>query len=596
MSLFSELRRRNVFRVALLYLVASWMILQVADVGVSLLGLPDWTGRFVFLLLVIGFPLVVFFSWAYEITPEGVRREKDVEPDASMTAVTARKLNVAVVVLLLLALGGMVADRLIPKDTVSVTSAAADASDPAFRSEQSIAVLPFVNMSADAENEYFSDGLSEELLNLLARIPELQVVARTSAFSFKGSNASIPEIASKLNVAHVLEGSVRKSGENIRITAQLIKASNGYHLWSKSWDRKLTDVFAIQDEIAAAVVAALKVTLLGEAPHARVTDTRAYELYLQSKALANLSTKESLEAAALLLNDALAIDPDYAKAWIELGTVQTNQAGQGFVPRKIGFERARISTERALQIEPDNAHALSGLGWIATVHEWDFSKAAQLLRKARKLEPGNVSVLNTAAMLAGTFDQNDQQISLLEAAIELDPFAMNALSNLTIAYLYAERFADAAERLDDMRAIEPNSFWVANGEGWLTLLDGDSEAALVKFTDFGGSVGNWGRVFALHDLGRDDEIDEAIQVFLDAGGRPSQLAAIYAHVGDHDKAFAEFENAYEMRDDWLMEIRQWPFVASLYPDPRWEALLQKIGISDADAERIGNWFAVLQAR
>ena len=588
MSLFSELRRRNIFRVALLYLVASWMILQVADLGVLLLGLPGWTGRFVFLLLVIGFPLVVVFSCAHEITPEGIRREKDVEHDASMTADTARKLNIAVVLLLLLALGGMVVDRLIPEVTVSASSAAAEAPDPAFRSEQSIAVLPFVNMSADEENEYFSDGLSEELLNLLARIPELQVAARTSAFSFKGSNASIPEIASKLQVAYVLEGSVRKSGENIRITAQLIKASNGYQLWSKSWDRKLTDVFAIQDEIAAAVVSALKVTLLGEAPHARVTDVRAYELYLRSKAIANLSTKESLEEAALLLNDALAIDPDYAKAWTELGTIQINQAGHGYVPRKIGFERGRISNERALQVEPNHARALSGLGWITMYREWDFSKAAQLLRKARELEPGNVSVLNTAAMLAGTFGQHDQQISLLEAAIEFDPFAMSALSNLSIAYLNTGRFSDATERIDDMRAIEPNSFWVANSEAWLTWFNGDSEAALEKFTDFGGSVGNWGRVFALHDLGRDDEIDEAIQVLLDTGGRPSQLAAIYAYVGDHDKAFAEFENGYEMRDDWLIEIRQWGFLESLYPDPRWEALLQKIGISDADAERIGN--------
>jgi TolB-like protein len=588
MSLFSELKRRNIFRVALLYLVASWMILQVADTGVSLLGLPGWTGKFVFLLLVIGFPLVMVFTWVYEITPEGIRREQDVEHDASTTDATARKLNIAVVVLLLLALGGMVADRLIPEDTVTANSAAVEAPDPAGPSEQSIAVLPFVNMSADDDNEYFSDGLSEELLNLLARIPELQVAARTSTFIFKNSKASIPEIASNLQVAHVLEGSVRKSGENIRITAQLIKASNGYHLWSKSWDRKLTDVFAIQDEIAAAVVAALKVTLLGESPHARVTDAHAYELYLQSKALANVSTRESLEKAALLLNDALAIDPDYAVAWSELGTIQINQVGLGFVPRQIGFERARTSIERALQVEPDNAPAISGLGWIAMYHEWDFSKAAQLLRKARELEPGNVSVLNAAATLASTFGQRDQKISLLEAAIELDPFALNVLSNLAIAYLNAGRLDDAAERIDDMRAVEPGSFWVTNAEAWLTWFRGDSEAALVKFTDFGGDIGNWGRVFALYDLGRDDEIDEAIRVFLDAGGRPSQLAATYAYVGDHDKAFAEFETAYAMRDDWLIEIREFGFLESLYPDPRWEALLQKIGISDADAERIGN--------
>ena len=572
MSFFEELKRRNVFRVGIAYLIVAWLTLQVTDIVVPILELPDVFDRGVLLLLAIGFPFALIFAWAFEMTPEGVKKEKDVDRAVSITQHTGRKLDFIIIGVLTVAVAIFALDKFVWTESVA---------------PKTIAVLPFVNMSADEENEYFSDGLSEELLNLLARIPELQVAARTSTFSFKGSNASIPEIASKLRVAHVLEGSVRKSGENIRITAQLIKASNGYHLWSKSWDRKLTDVFAIQDEIAAAVVAALKVTLLGEAPHARVTDVHAYELYLQSKALANLSTKESLEEAALLLNDALAIDPDYAKAWNQLGTIQINQAGHGYVPRKIGFERARISKKRALQVEPNNARALSGLGWIAMVHEWAFSKAAQLLREARELEPGNVGFLNAAAVLSGIFGQHDQQISLLEAAIELDPFAMSALSNLTIAYVETGRLVDAAERIDDMRAIEPNSFWVANGEAWLTWISGDSEAALERFTDFGGSVGNWGRVFALHDLGRDDEIDEAIQVFLDAGWRPSQLAAIYAYVGDHDRAFAEFENAYEMRDDWLTEIRHWPFLKSLYPDPRWEALLQKIGISDADAEQIG---------
>ena len=309
MSFFTELKRRNVFRVALLYLVASWLIIQVADTGISLLGLPEWTGRLVFLLLLIGLPLVVVFSWAYEITPEGLKREKEVERDVSITHETARKLNTAVIVLLLLAVGGMIADRLIPEQAQDAPSVA-DASEGTGPTEQSIAVLPFVNMSADPENEYFSDGLSEELLNLLAKIPELQVAARTSAFSFKDSDAGISEIADTLNVAHVLEGSVRKSGDRIRITAQLIKGSDGYHLWSRTWDRTLIDVFAIQDEIAAAVVDALKVTLLGELPHASVTDTRAYELYLQSKVFADMRTAESYERAALLLTEALDIDPD----------------------------------------------------------------------------------------------------------------------------------------------------------------------------------------------------------------------------------------------------------------------------------------------
>ncbi|MDH3988259.1 MAG: hypothetical protein OEV34_03975 [Gammaproteobacteria bacterium] len=587
MSLFSEMKRRNVFRVALLYLVTTWLVIQVADVGISLLGLPLWTGRLVFLLLAIGFPLVMVFSWAYEITPEGLRKEQDVERDESITADTARKLNTAVVVLLVLALGGMVADRLIPEEAATVQTAALEEPTAAGPSAQSIAVLPFVNMSADEGNEYFSDGLSEELLNLLAKVPSLQVAARTSTFTFKGSDASIPEIANELHVAHVLEGSVRKSGDDIRVTAQLIKASDGYHLWSETWDRRLTDIFTIQDEIAAAVVSALKVTLLGELPHARVTDPRAYELFLRSKAAANLSTEEGFEQAALLLNDSLAIDPEYAEAWAELGTVQINQTGQGFVPRDIGFGRARASNERALQIEPNHARALAGLGWIAMYHEWDFSKAAQLISKSVKLEPGDASVLNTHAVLMGIFGQAKQSISISEDALERDPFAMSVLSNLSISYLNTGQLGEAANLIDRMRVVEPNSYRVRNNDAWLTWFKGDAEAALDRFTETGGPAGYWGRPFALYDLGRDDEIDDAIQALLNVGGRPSQVAAVHAYRGDFDQAFTAFDQAYAEKDGWLIQIREFKFLEPLHADPRWEQLLQRIGISDADAERIG---------
>ena len=305
MSFITELKRRNVIRVGLLYVVASWLIIQIADTGVSLLGLPLSAGRLVFLLLALGFPLVLLFSWVYELTPDGLKKESELDRGRSTSTTTTRRLDAAVIVLLLLALGGLIADRLVP-DVSQPPSAVVPA--------RSIAVLPFTSISADEENEFFSEGLSEELLNLLARIPELRVAARTSAFSFRGTDADIEEIATKLNVAHVLEGSVRKSGSAIRITAQLINASNGYQLWSSSWDRNLTDVFAIQDEIAAAVVDALKVTILDEIPTVRVTDPEAYSLYLQSKPHADRSSKEGFEEATNLLLQALAIDPEFTAA------------------------------------------------------------------------------------------------------------------------------------------------------------------------------------------------------------------------------------------------------------------------------------------
>ena len=587
MSLYSELKRRNVFRVALLYVVASWLLLQVTDVGISILDLPGWAGRFVFLLLVIGFPLVMVFSWVYEITPEGIKREKEVPVDDSIVAETARKLNTAVIVLLLLALGGMIADRLIPEGRPGESVLTADDTDATDLPELSIAVLPFADMSPDSSNEYFSDGLSEELLNLLAKIPELQVAARTSAFSFKGSNADIRDIAEKLQVAHVLEGSVRKSGDKIRVTAQLIRASNGYHLWSDTWDRELTDIFAIQDEIAAAVVDELKVTLLGDVPRARVTDPRAYELYLQSNALANLVTREALEESVLLLNEALAIDPDFAAAWAALGTRQTNQISRGFLSREVGAERARLSNQRALEIDPINARAMSGLAWIAMYFEWDFAKAAELIDKARALESGSVRVLNTAAALSGSFGRYDKQIPLLESALERDPLALNVLHNLAIAYSNNGRLEEAFECIDGMRAVEPDSFFIDHDYAWLTWFSGDAESALELFTAVGGPNGNWGRIFALKDLGRDDEIAEAFDLLRESGARPLQIASAYAYIGEHDIAFAEFDRAVEARDSWLIEIRGFRFLDPLHDDPRWEALLRRVGISDADAERIG---------
>jgi len=590
MSLLSELKRRNVIRVALLYAVASWLIMQVADVGVSLLGLPGWTGRLVFLLLLIGFPLVMVFSWAYEITPEGVKREKDVPRDQSITDETARKLNTAVIVLLVVSLATLGLDRLIPERAAAPVPSAGVAtgeSAPATATapEQSIAVLPFVNMSADVDNEYFSDGLSEELLNLLARIPELQVAARTSAFSFKGSDAGIPEIAAKLNVAHVLEGSVRKSGDDIRVTAQLIKASDGYHLWSETWDRRLVDVFAIQDEIAAAVVDALKVRLLGELPHARETDVEAYELYLQARAAHDLFTQAGFEEAVQLLTRALAIDPKYAEAWVELGRVRTNQVGQNFVSGSEAFPAARAAAERALQIDPTLARALSNLGWIAMYSDWDFAEAARLIEKALRLEPGNASVLNAYAVLHGAFGRRDAMIGYYKEALVTDPVAMSVLGNLAGAYLTTDT-GQTRSLVERIREVQPDSMSVRILTGFAEQFDGNAEVALEMFNELDGVPRAWGRALALWDLGRDEESDAAIEEMAAFGADPVQIATVYAYRDDHDQTFGWLERGYEEHDDSLVEVRMFA-MENVHDDPRWEAFLEKLGVSDAAAARLG---------
>ena len=591
MSLFAELKRRNVFRVALVYMVASWIVMQVADVGISLLGLPVTTGRLIFLLLAIGFPLVMLFSWAYEITPEGVKREKDIDRSNSVTHETAKKLDTAVIVLLVLGIGALALDRLVPEEATTSAELAASTetiSDAAAAApERSIAVLPFVNMSADEENEYFSDGLSEELLNLLAKIPDLKVAARTSAFRFKKSDADINEIAMQLNVAHVLEGSVRKSGDRIRITAQLINAANGYHLWSNTWDRTLIDVFAIQDEIAAAVVDALKVSLLGELPRTRVTNPEAYALYLQSKVSANRRTKEGFEEATALLTQALAIDPEYAEAWVQLSTYQTNMAGMRIVPPEEGFARAQASAERALIIDPKNARALSNLGWNAMYWEWDFAKAARLIAQARSLEHGNASILNAYAVLNNAFGRYESGVSLSREALNLDPLALSVLTNLSGSYYANNRFDEMAALIERMRELEPDSTVIPGMSGWLEQGRGNAEAALAHFTQARAAMGAWGRAIAHYDLGQDDLSDAAISELVELGGNSVIIATIYAYRDETDDAFEWLDRGFDEHDDWMVEIRMFKFFQRIYGDPRWDVMVEKVGMTDEVAESIG---------
>jgi TolB-like protein len=252
MNLIQELKRRNVFRIGILYLVATWLLLQLTDVLSSLLPVPESTGSLVFLLLVLGFFPVVIFAWVYEMTPEGLRREVDIDRSQSITPDTGKKINTVIVVLLVLAIGGMIADRLIPETSVDSETAdlavveAPEVSPPAdaLPADRSIAVLPFADLSQDQDQQYFTDGLSEELLNLLVRVDDLRVASRTSSFSYRDSTLDIPEISKALNVGHILEGSVRKDGDRIRITAQLIEAGTDTHLWSENFDRELTDIFA----------------------------------------------------------------------------------------------------------------------------------------------------------------------------------------------------------------------------------------------------------------------------------------------------------------------------------------------------------------
>ncbi|RLQ23316.1 hypothetical protein DWB85_01820 [Seongchinamella sediminis] len=368
------MKRRNVFRVAVGYLVLAWVVLQITDLVAPALLLPEWTLSLVTFLGILGFPFALFFAWAFELTPEGLKRSADVEPHESITGQTAGALNKVIIALLGMAVAILLADKyldfgaLLAPPAAEQQAAAEPAPAPAEKGKpRSIAVLPFVNMSDDPEQEYFSDGISEELLNALAKIRELRVAARTSSFAFKGENQSITDIGEQLKVETVLEGSVRKSGARVRITAQLISVDDGYHMWSEAYDRDLVDIFAVQDEISAAIVDALKLHLsAGETPTAQQpVNIDAYNLYLQGRHNVRQRNPSSLEFALKQFQQAIDIDPDYPQPWagLSLATQLLREDSYGTIPGPESDRLAQEYLDRAFALNPElgEAHAAQAL-------------------------------------------------------------------------------------------------------------------------------------------------------------------------------------------------------------------------------------------
>lgn len=394
MSFFGELKRRNVIRVAIGYSIVAWLVAQVAELALDSFGSPDWVMKTLLLLLAIGLPIAIVFAWAFEMTPEGVKREKDVDRSTSITEQTGRKINVIIISVLVIALGfSVITHRWTGSDgtdTAAVTVPAQNAAS----SDQSIAVLPFVNMSEDEDNEYFSDGISEELLNVLVRVEGLRVASRTSSFAFKGKDASIPLIAESLGVAHILEGSVRKAGDTVRVTAQLIDARTDKHLWSETYDRKLEDIFAIQDEISAHIVAALKIALGTEeqavlSSAATPTDNLdAYENYLRGRYLWQRRGAENIGKAIALFQKATEQDATFARAWSSLAGAHITMPTYSNEPSDDHYPRALEYAEKALSIDPSIAEAHAVLGELART-ERHWSDAEVHYRHAIANEPKN---------------------------------------------------------------------------------------------------------------------------------------------------------------------------------------------------------------
>jgi len=580
-SFFGELKRRNVVRVGVVYLIVAWILAQVADLMLENFEAPGWVIKVILLVLIIGFPISLVFAWAFELTPEGIKKEKDVDRTQSITRQTGRKLDYTIIAVLLVAVAFLLFDRFVPGEGATgeqsgASQAAGEEAQPAAPYAKSIAVLPFVNMSSDPEQEYFSDGISEEILNSLAKVKDLKVAGRTSSFAFKGENKDLRQVGETLGVENILEGSVRKSGTKVRITAQLIQVDDGFHLWSDSYDRELTDVFEIQDEIATAILQQLKAHLL-EGEQVAVASTRAdseaYDLYLLAKQRIYERSRPTLEAAAELLDRAIAIDADYAPAYAQRGitAILLSDEDYGTIPADQAEAQAKLYIDQALRLDPNEAEGWAGLGLYYINQNGEADKAIEALEKALAINPNLVDAGNWLNAAYGQAGNPEKALQILEQTVERDPLYRPGIANLTFFYVNTGQTDKAVALIERIRPSMPNDPFLFRMEAQVLFANGSwaqglqmAEKALALRPDHypnQGQVGQgllatgqferlaveghpWQRVVALRALGRLEEATLLAQEEATSGTDVSTLISLLANTGQQAAAVAFFEERW----------------------------------------------------
>ena len=497
MSVFSELRRRNVFRVAAAYLVVGWLLTEVLTTILPTIGAPEWTSRAVILIFAFGFLPAVVFAWIFELTPDGIRRDHGAAADDPKSNVMRRKFDYAYVgiAVTLIIVVGLFSARQTDNDTSPSTLLSAPAQRAV--SDASVAVLPFVNMSSDKDNEYFSDGLTETLLHMLSQIPELKVAARTSSFAFKGQNLGIQEIARSLEVAHVLEGSVQRDRDRVRITAQLVRASDGFHVWSSNYDREVDDIFGIQDEIAQKVGYALSESLLGagaagQPAGLQTTDPDAYDLYLQARRQRATFTYGGLQAAEDLLKGALLIDPDFTEAKTELATSYLSQVETGLMEPEEAFLQIIAITDEVLAEEPQNPIARAASIFARTsmqIAEGQLSIDADIVSELEAIVAEAPHELQARILLVRAYQfqqQDEKSVSVLEEALQRDPFNPVIHYELGTVHVRLGNWEEARAALNKSLEIEPAQ---PNAHIYLAIVSLQSGDGVGYVSQFVKSVG-----------------------------------------------------------------------------------------------------------
>ena len=582
-SFFAELKRRNVYKVAVAYCVVGWLLVQVATQVFPFLEIPNWVVRIVIGLVAIGFPISLVIAWAFEMTPEGVKRTEaaDAAGEHSRGGVWVAVVAIAAALSIgLFFIGRYTAGNATPRHDASPARTEAAKGIP----PKSIAVMPLINESGDPADEYFSDGLSEELIAALGQVRNLKVIGRSSSFRFKDRKEEPKMIGEKLGVSTLLEGTVRKQGDKVRIVAELINTADGTQLWSRIFDRELKDIFAVQTEIAQAVAASLELTLLGKDAtdaNASTQSVEAHNAYLQGHFYFLRRNVEDYRRAISFFDQAIRLDPDYALAYAERAEAWTFIGDLNPQYKKEAWDAARRDAEKAVAVGPNVAEAHAALGWVRFFSEWKFAEGLAELKRATELAPANPTANDLLARVLIYVNQIPEAEKLARQAIELDPLAYLARGNLARILLAEGKLDEADSEARKSAELQPAG---AGNHRWqvvVAVLRGDGETAL-REAQLEPNEGYRRFELALAHYVRGDRAaaDAALAdiVANDRNLLAYQIAEVYAWRGETDKAFEWLQISYDNHDTGLLSLLIDPLMRGLRSDPRYKSMVEKIGL------------------
>lgn len=599
-NFLAELERRNVYKVAVAYAVVAWLSIQAASIFLPAFNAPQWAMQIVILVLVVGFPIALVFSWAFEITPEGIVRETEVNPNESITHHTGRKIVALTIVLAVIATGLLIFQSVRPKTWPERPSNSSASSSAGTVSNKSIAVLPFDNLSGDPQNAYFSEGIQDEILTRLAKIAELKVISRTSTQRFKSAPTDLRQIAQQLGVANILEGSVQRAGEQVRVNVQLINAITDAHLWADTYDRKLTDIFAVESEIAKTVADVLQAKLTGSEKHvlaARPTEnTEAHQLYLKGRFFWNKRTGGDLKKSIDYFQQAIAADPNYALAHAGVADGYVWLPGYTAGTPRDCYPKAAAAAKKALELDGTLAEAHTSLALAIWLYDFDSAQAIREFERAIELNP-NYAIAhqqygNNTLSALGRFDD---AIAQGKRAIELDPLSLVINTDLGSDYYYARRYNEAIAQIRKTLEMDPGFYIAHLVLAQVLNVSGAHEDAIAEFKkaqaldDDPAILGLLARAYGLSG----NKIEaEKLLVELQKLSKERYVAAysfalVYIGLGDKEQALRWLEQSYQDRaGSDIGYIRVDPLLDPLRGDPRFEALAEKIVPASSFAPKI----------